>query len=644
MGALGGLFNFDDGPVQESWLRALGASLARRGPDGEVIATTLSLGMVYRHYGTGSIEKSQSSLWQSRRGALLTFDGRLDNRGELAALLGLSNAEASTDSAVLLEGFARFGSSFVGKIVGDFALAYWDPTSRELTLGRDAAGVRTLYYYATPHSFAFASDIGSLVNAANVDTELDDEYVAAYLGCGVDEHHTIYRRVRSVRPAHALCVSHVGVISERRVWCLPFEPKEITYRNDRDYEAHFLNCFEDAVKVRLRTSHPVVAELSGGLDSSSVVCVADHLLRTGSAEAPDLSTISIVSSRSSTLDHPRFQAAVENRCGRPCVHVTERDVARFAPPAEPRERHVLSTLLIRSGWETTVCQHMRDKAACVLLTGTGGDEMFYPANNPLPALGDLWLQWRFNTLGRELRMWSAALREPYVRLLWQSFDVGLLRHWLPVRLNVTTRFPMAAWLNPKVRAQARSIRQRYERELRQYRRPHHRDHAAGYYDIVRHIASGERQEFDPRQVTYPCLHRPLVEFMHAVPFSQKLRCGESRSLQRRALRGVLPAEILTRRGKAAFDEAYMRGLRDDGSVWESLLTNSVCEAREYFDANHARFVLHRIKAGLRDGLAPPLSELALEFWLRAHGFGERTPKEGAAIQYRLVQTARQLEH
>src|SRR6185369_15667256 len=97
MGAFGGIVAYHAG-VTEPELRLLGGALARYGPDGEHIAVEGSVGMVYRQYGTHAIEVEQASLWRAHDGALLAFEGRLDNGPELAALLGLRGLDARQDS------------------------------------------------------------------------------------------------------------------------------------------------------------------------------------------------------------------------------------------------------------------------------------------------------------------------------------------------------------------------------------------------------------------------------------------------------------------------------------------------------------------------------------------------------------------
>jgi asparagine synthase (glutamine-hydrolysing) len=611
MSAIGGILRFDGGAIERPWLQKLSALLARRGPDGELIAIESRVGLVYRAYGTGGIEKAQSSLWNGRDGTLLAFDGRLDNGPDLARSLGLQGRDAQADSAILLEGLQRFGQTFAGQIIGDFALAHWSPATQQLTLARDPLGTRTLYFHHTPQWCAFASDLGALLQAASVNRTLDEEHIAAFLRGRHDERNTIYREIKPVRAGHALTVQLSGQVSDTRAWSLPIDPPLIVYKHDRDYEEHFRLLFEEAVRVRMRTSYPVIGELSGGLDSSSVVCMADAVLRAGASAAPSFSTMSYVQNESTTSDEGPFRKAVEDQCGREAFHVRESDLPVFASPSHVGSMHVLSTLTVSAAAEEAVCQHMRQVNAHVILTGDGGDEMFWASSLPYERLADLLVTGSLREFYRELRIWSPAIKQPYARVLAQTLTVALGRD--PHR----KLDQLPSWIHPRMRERVAAIGDPRKRMVTNYRLPTQRKHALGYYSNARVIGLGMRQDFDARLRTFPCLHRPLAEFLLAVPFRQKVRLGENRSLQRRALRDILPAVILRRRGKGDATEFHERQFRRGGEVLKSWLADSWAEACGYIDGGEVARILRTRTGGPLDKPLP-VRPLALEVWLRAH--------------------------
>src|SRR6185295_17959680 len=117
-------------------------------------------------------------------------------------------------------------------------------------------------------------------------SDLDEQYIAGFLIFGACPNRTPYKGISSVPPGHAVCVSSEGT-SIRRFWELP-TGDTIRYQNERRYEEQLRELFREAVTVRLQTDSPVLAELSGGLDSSSVICMANDLIGSGAVSAPRL--------------------------------------------------------------------------------------------------------------------------------------------------------------------------------------------------------------------------------------------------------------------------------------------------------------------------------------------------------------------
>jgi hypothetical protein len=195
-------------------------------------------------------------------------------------------------------------------------------------------------------------------------------------------------------------------------------------------------------------------------------------------------------------------------------------------------------------------------------------------------------------------MWSIALKHPYSTLFWRSFKRSWPRRFIPRRFDPELRARLIpSWLHPRLRDRAMTGNEKEVLRLRGY---------------------GDRQEFAPRALTYPCLHRPLVDFLHVVPFGQKLRCGESRRLQRRGLRDVLPREILLRRGKGISAESMSGSLRAAGVDWMALLANSRVVAGNYVDGTRVKRLFTEAKMGVTNKEGIPLVVFGLESWLRTH--------------------------
>jgi asparagine synthase (glutamine-hydrolysing) len=206
--------------------------------------------------------------------------GRLDNTHELCRLLGISSADQAelTDSELLRHAFLAWGNGCFSRILGDWILAVWQPLNRQLLLARSHHGNIPLYYVTSDNEFAFASSRHLLTALNLVPLELDELYLAqhliawpAYLG-----ERTLHKPIKQLPPAHYLTKTHEAVIS-RRYW-FPELNAELYLPTRQGYVEALRTVFDEAVRCRIRSTGPIAASLSGGLDSSSVAVTAARLL------------------------------------------------------------------------------------------------------------------------------------------------------------------------------------------------------------------------------------------------------------------------------------------------------------------------------------------------------------------------------
>src|SRR5258705_7505288 len=250
------------------------------------------------------------------RTEVLHWDGRLDNREELLLQLRDWLRGETSNAAIARAGYQRWGTKGLVHLIGDWSLVVRDHANRTTILASDFAGVRPLYYYVRHGQVQWSSRLQSLVEATGI-SDLDEQYVAGFLMFGGYPNRTPYKGIHSVPPGHAVCVSSEGT-SIRRFWEMP-TGDVIRYRSERRYEEQLRALFREAVAVRLQTDAPVLAELSGGLHSSSLICMANDLIRSGAVSAPRLNGVSLVWRNS--LDEP-FIREVESHCRIEGVHIS----------------------------------------------------------------------------------------------------------------------------------------------------------------------------------------------------------------------------------------------------------------------------------------------------------------------------------
>ena len=240
-----------------------------------------SIGLGHRMLWTTpeSLHEKQPLLNQSGD-LVITADARIDNREELIAALDLTDRApySITDSQLILAAYEKWGEICPEKLLGDFAFVIWDGRKQALFCARDHFGVKPFYYYfLSGRFFVFASEIKALLSHPEVPRRLNEVRVGEYLASMFDDKTiTFYAGILRLPPAHSLTVSRAGT-QLQQYWSLD-PSRELQLGSDDAYAEAFRELFIEAVRCRLRTAFPVGSMLSGGMDSSSITCVARQLL------------------------------------------------------------------------------------------------------------------------------------------------------------------------------------------------------------------------------------------------------------------------------------------------------------------------------------------------------------------------------
>ncbi len=273
-------------------LEPLLAAMAHRGPDGQGVWTdTTEAGAVrlgHRRLSIIDLTDAASQPMADVDGCCeLVFNGEIYNYVELRAELETLGArfKSSSDSEVILEAYKRWGVDCLSRFNGMFAFAIWDRARSKLFCGRDRYGEKPLLYTARPGFFAFASEYKALLQCPGVRRDLDEVRLlrAAHdPGSGLDgDRQTAFDDIRQLLPGEAL---EIGLPTlELRIWryYAPVAGDERAGVAEAQIFDEFRELLIDAVRVRLRSDVSVGSCLSGGLDSSAIVCIARKLLGEG---------------------------------------------------------------------------------------------------------------------------------------------------------------------------------------------------------------------------------------------------------------------------------------------------------------------------------------------------------------------------
>ena len=553
----------------------------------------------------------------------MVFDGRIDNRGELIRELSGSRVEAAiSDAELVLAGYRAWGDGCVSRLVGDFAFGLWDGRARRLVCARDALGVRPLYVLVQDGWVAFATQLRQLLAVYPRVPAIDLEYVADRLALGVDRPsagRTPYRGLSRLEPGHLL-IAEQGRVRVERYW--EWRGRDAAFgRDQRDCVDQFLTTFSDAVACRMSGAGPVWADLSGGLDSSSIVGVA-----AGRRDRARLSTVTVMFGESKVSDEREWARDVAE-----VVDVESHEIDGdanhpFSRLAEAvgywEEPHSAAAFF---GVHERYAQLMGGDGVPALLTGIGAEAVVLSKRQEPVHLADLLRRGRLVALGRELDRWQRALRMPLSNV---AFRFGLAPLMGGPRISYGWTPGGHDWIAGRF-ARTWNIRDR----ARSRNMPRAGRGAADQWHVERigwmtgFLLRGYLEK--ACDIRYPFLHRPLVELALSMPWSVKAVPGEPKAILRRAMRGILPERVRCRTQSASTGHAVYNGLRKEWPVIEQLVDSSVLVELGAVDRERLRDALHLARQGHAPDLGGLLSTLTLDAWLRHAAHGLKRPRANA---------------
>lgn len=405
MCGLVGVF-YRDVACEPARLTAMRDIISHRGPDdaGDYIEGPLGLG----HRRLSIIDLSPAGhqpMFTADGRYAIVYNGEIYNYGELKQELAAQGVQfrSSSDTEVILALHARLGDAAVARLNGIFAYALWDKVEKRLLLARDRAGIKPLYYSATPRGVAFGSEIKTLFQSDLVTPRLNEKRVAEYLLFRqVAGSENLFADVHVVPPGHTMEV--VGGIARppREYWSIrtPPAPFKGSYEEAVDELDRVLN---RSVARQLMSDVPLGTFCSGGIDSSLTTAIAAR--HAGRA----INTFS-VGFHEAAYDESAYARMAAEACGTNHheLRIDERDFANLLPKLV--WHHDLPLNYANSVHIYAISELAR-KHVTVVLTGEGADELFggYPRYY-IPRL--------LQTINRV----PALLRTPAVAMLARSGD------------------------------------------------------------------------------------------------------------------------------------------------------------------------------------------------------------------------------
>jgi asparagine synthase (glutamine-hydrolysing) len=278
-GIAGILHRSRERPVDREAILAMMTALAHRGPDDEGTYFDGAIGLGHRRLAIIDLKSGRQPMSNEDESLWIVFNGELYNYLELRReLIGRHLFRTESDTEVLLHLYEEYGERCLERLNGMFAFAIWDARQKRLFAARDRLGVKPFYWCLDGERFCFASEPKALITAGLVAPEADPEGLLEYLtfqfGLGA---RTLFKGIERLEPGHFLTFRPFAdaAPSITRYW--DFNHEIDTHHTEEYYAESLLLLLQDSVRLQLRSDVPVGAHLSGGIDSSAVVCLAAPL-------------------------------------------------------------------------------------------------------------------------------------------------------------------------------------------------------------------------------------------------------------------------------------------------------------------------------------------------------------------------------
>jgi asparagine synthase (glutamine-hydrolysing) len=623
MCGIAGRFNYLSGaPVAADMVRGMCDLIAHRGPDGDGVWTSGAIGLGHRRLAIIDLSPAGRQPMLTTDGDLaITFNGEIYNFQSLRCELESRGHKFSSrsDTEVMLAAYREWGVDCLGHFRGMFAFALWDAKERKLFAARDRVGKKPLHYFIDRDGFAFASEPKAFLADPSFSPEPDLEAISAFLTYQyVPSPLSAFRGVQKLPPAHFLTVQD-GRVSVQRYWRLSYANKR--RMSETDACAELLDRLREAVRLRLISDVPLGAFLSGGIDSSAVVALMAQL-----SDTP-VKTFSIGFDEKEFDELPYARLVAERYATDHHEFIVRPNATEIFPQLV---WHYNEPYADASAIPTYYLSQLARRHVTVALNGDAGDENFAGYRRYLPTERELPL----DGLPLPLRRAVSGVARVAPAPLRSDSMIYRGRRWLR-RLSDTPENRYSRWLtifHPDLKAEmcdpeflnraGGDAATRFLPDAFAASDAEQFVDALLDVDVSYYLSDCLLVKVDIATMAHglegrsPMLDHEFMQFAASLPADLKLRGDTTKYIFKRAVRDLVPSDIIDR-PKKGFSVPLDRWFRNElRELSADLLLDGRLAQRGYFKAGAVQRLLEEHWSGATSWNNQLWALLMLESWHR----------------------------
>ncbi|HMQ99978.1 MAG TPA: asparagine synthase (glutamine-hydrolyzing) [Ignavibacteria bacterium] len=603
MCGISGIFNFNGAPVDRAQVSEMNRIILHRGPDGNGVYVEGNVGIGSTRLAIIDLrEISNMPLYDTDNRYVIVFNGEIYNYIEVGNELKKKGYRFHTDSdtEVIINAYKEWGEDCLHKLNGMWAFAIWDKQEKTLFCARDRFGIKPLYFYKDDTKLIFGSEIKQILSFG-IDKSVNDSTIYDYLVFNFIDHteNTFYKNITKVQAGHKFTIKN-NEFKLSRWYNLP---NTGFMQDTTNLYKDFYDLLYDSVRIHLRSDVEVGSCLSGGLDSSAIVCIMHDILH--NEGKPEIQKTFTACYDDPLIDERPYVEEVIRQTNStkyylfPDVNGFLNDIDRMTYHQD--EPYTGATVFAQ--W--SVFKKIHETGIKVVLDGQGSDEIllgyfsFFPFHlkrnllNPFKFISEFVNGVKTSNLGYNKFMQN---------LIYFNTGSVRYRHVLKNSSAFAQREFVSSHnrrdvFNEMIAAtglEANRLSNLWNISIPSLLR--YEDRNSGAFSVEARI---------------PFLDYRLVEFIFTIPLDKLIQKGWTKSVLRKSLKGKIPEDIRMRKGKLAFSVPQKKWLTEIPGYLEDTFNNDF-RSGKYIDREK---ILSLIRSGnFNDKVI--YRAFALEKWMK----------------------------